>query len=138
MARILALMFVLMLASGCSEEQICGGPCTYAEYPGTATVVSVSPDTSTGKRCDSSVIVVYDFSPSTPGAPSSYRFPMWPDTGRTLEIVESPPLGWTVKEGLTVGSKHRCIRTEIISGTCAPLVFEFPDIDVSDWPEYCD
>ncbi len=146
MKRILSIsatvpaLLLSMLLFGCGEDQICGGPCTYTDYPGIATIRSVTPDTSLGRNCDNAVIIVYDFAPDDSSAVDRYRFPVWPDTARIFHYVNngSVPVGWADKEGMTQGSEHPCIRQEIRTGTCSPLIFEFPDVDVSDWPDYCD
>jgi hypothetical protein len=137
-ASVAALVLSVLLA-GCEPETI-GGPCPYADYPGTATIRSVVPDTLTDRKCENAVFITFDFSPDDSTAVDRYRFPAWPDTGRTFDIfgMKSIPAGWADKEGLTVGSEHRSTRKEIRTGPCTPLIFDFPEIDYSDWIDYCD
>jgi hypothetical protein len=125
---------VTALLAGCEDSVICGGPCTYVDIPGTATIRSVTPDTSPPRTCTNTVTVIYDFAPEDPTAVDRYRIPSWPDTGRTLSF----PDGWADKEGITPGSEHLCIRREITRGTCTPVIFEFPDFDMSDVEDYCE
>jgi hypothetical protein len=142
MRRSIPLMAASLLLASCTEDSP-GGPCEYAGYPGTATIVSVTPDISAGRPCSSSVNIVYDFTPDDPDARDRYLFPARPDTGRifrvgTSVLDDSPPLQWTEREGLTAGSEHPCIRLEIVKGTCNPVVFEFTGLDDSDIYDYCD
>jgi len=135
---------VLVLSAalaGCSSDPITpGGPCFYTNFPGTATIRTVTPDTSSDRNCDNAVIIIFDFAPDDSTAVDRYRFPAWPDTGRTFDLISvgSIPDSWVDKEGMTPGSEHQCVRQEIRRGTCSPLIFEFSDVDVSDWPDYCD
>jgi len=133
------VLAVFPLLPGC-DEQITGGPCQYRGFSGTATIRSVTPDPAANRDCENDVIIVFDFAPDDPGDVDLYRFPQWPDTGRVFELISggSVPDGWAQKEGLVPDSRHKCIRSEIRIGTCTPLMFEFPDVDVSDWPDYCD
>jgi hypothetical protein len=136
---VIAIVVSIAILTGCDDNKI-GGPCPYTDYPGIATIKTVATDNSSGRQCESAVIITYDFAPDDPSAVARYRFPKWPDTNRTFDIngMESIPSGWTDKEGITEGSEHRCVRREIRVGTCNPLIFGFSDVDVSDWPDYCD
>ncbi len=133
-ALVLSLLF-----AGCSEK-IIGGPCPYTDFPGTATIRTITPDNSPGSTCENAVIIIYDFAPADSSDVDRYRFPAWPDTGRVFTLMSgrSIPDRWADKEGLTPGSEHQCIRREIRTGPCTPLIFEFPDVDYSDVQDYCD
>ena len=145
MKRIVVISIALLslalsvLLDGCSDD-IVGGPCPYTDFPGTATIRTVTPDNSIDRNCENDVIIVFDFAPDDSSDVDSYRFPAWPDTGRTFDLISggSVPDRWAEKEGLTPGSEHPCIRREIRVGSCSPLIFEFPDVDITDWPDYCD
>ncbi len=84
--------------------------------------------------------IVYDFAPDDSTAVDRYRIPSWSDTGRTFTLIngKNVPDGWAVKEGMTPGSEHPCLRHEIYKGACTPVIFEFTDVDTSDWEDYCD
>lgn len=49
----------------------------------------------------------------------------------------NPPREWALGKGLVKGAVHRCIRAEVLKGACTPVVFTFPDIDVSGWEKIC-
>ncbi len=103
-------------------------------------VLNSTPDSSSGRKCETAVFITFDFAPDDSSATDRYRFPAWPDTGRTFDIfgMTSIPAAWADKEELTPGSEHGCMRREIRTGACTPLIFEFPDVDLSDRPDYCD
>jgi hypothetical protein len=47
------------------------------------------------------------------------------------------PKVYIIMKGITVGSSCKCIRKEEIKGTCSPVEFEFPEIDFTDYGDYC-
>ena len=141
MRRILIALAVSSVLAGCTDDPIMpGGPCFYTDIPGTATIRTVTPDTSASASCPNKVIIIYDFAPDDPTIVDRYRIPSWPDTGRVFLLVNGSnvPDGWAVKEGMTPGTEHPCLRHEIYRGACTPVVFEFTEIDTFDWEDYCD
>lgn len=116
-----------------------GGPCEYLEIPGTAKIVSVKEAPSTESNCANAVQVSFDFVPNDPAAVSSYRFPNWKDTGQHFIVGGgmNPPKVWVQERGLVEGSEHACVRSEITKGTCTPVIFSFPKIDMTGWDKYC-
>lgn len=117
----LFICLVIIIMPGCSNnDHVPGGPCTYIEYPGTAEIISNDPE------------VRFNFTPDDSTAPSRYLFPNFPDTNHVLWVgagTDRPSPEWIVDQGLLPGSIHRCIRTEMTFGTCAPYGYEFPDLD---------
>jgi hypothetical protein len=122
-----------------SDDPFVGGPCLYDSIPGTATIRSVTPDTSPHTICDDAVTVYFDFGPDNPNAHADYRFPVWPDSNRTLFVADgkNPPYGWIEAQGVTEGTQHPCVRLEIKKGTCTPVMFVLTDIDYQKWTDYC-
>lgn len=131
---------VSSVLAGCSDPIMPGGPCSYTDIPGTATIRTVTPDTSASASCPNTVIIIYDFTPDDSTMVDRYRIPSWPDTGRVLTRISgfNLPDGWAVKEGISPGSEHPCLRHEIYKGACTPVIFELTEIDTSDWEDYCD
>jgi hypothetical protein len=117
-------VFVVCMVSGCVWPV--GGPCEYAEVSGTATIVSVS-DASEGENncANDPVVVVFDFVPDDPGDEAHAA------TGWHLTIGggANPPRAWVDAEGLTVGTEHPCMRSDILSGTCTPVLYTFTGVD---------
>ena len=128
---------VTLMFGACSE--IVGGPCEYVDIPGTARVVLVKEAAPIESNCKDAVEVIFDFVPDNPAIIDDYLFPNWEDTGQRLTVGGgmNPPKTWVLAQGLTEGSEHRCIRSEITKGTCTPVIFRFPEIDMKGWEENC-
>ena len=126
-------------AIGKGHQMTLNSQCTYNEIQGTATIVSISKADLKAYNCKDGVEVIFSFKPDAPQAAKDYLFPKSSDQRQRLTVGAgmNPPKQWTEKKGLTVGSTHRCIRKEIIQGACAPVLFVFPEIDLSDWQEAC-
>jgi len=116
-----------------------GGECHYDDIDGVARIVSVSDADSVTSDCKYTVEITFDFVPTDPSAPDHYRFPNWQDTGQHLTVGGgmNPPRAWAEAQGLTEGSEHHCIRSEINEGTCTPVIFLLPDIDPEGWESAC-
>lgn len=132
----------LAVAAGHGErvtEKYVGGHCEYAAINGHATIVEVKTAPADAYNCREAVEVIYSFTPDDPSAADSYRFADYPDAHRrfTLGAGMNPPRQWAHRMGLIQGSSHRCIRKEIVSGTCVPVKFDFPDIDTNGWEKEC-
>lgn len=141
MKRFMLVLLSTLAVQACDEDTpVVGGRCTFDSIPGTALVQLVTADTLSGRMCDNAVFVYFDFVSADSTAPSRYRIPNWPDTGRRLLVGDgkNPPLTWVEAEGLTVGTSHPCVRLEETRGTCTPVQFRFLDIDYSGWTPYCE
>jgi len=116
-----------------------GGPCTYVEFPGLATIISVEPAPPEASNCDNAVEVTFDFVLHDPADVDLYLFPNWLDEGRRLTVGDgmNPPQEWVELNGLTVGSVHPCVRMEIREGTCTPVIHKLLDIDYSTFAGFC-
>jgi len=111
-----------------------GGPCEYIDTPGTATIVSVEPADPDALNCPNDpVVVMFDFQPVEPAGGTLAA------TGIRLTISEgvNPPREWVESEGLTPGSQHPCLRRDITSGACTPLLFELTDVDYGTGIDLC-
>lgn len=111
-----------------------GGPCIYTDTPGVATIVSVTPAEPGDLNCwNDPVVVLFDYYPNPPASPALAA------AGVALTIGEglNPPLSWIEAEGLTVGTQHKCRRRDITSGTCTPLLFDFPGVDYAAGLKKC-
>ncbi len=118
------VLLASVAVSGC--DTITGGPCTYDDTPGTATIASVEDADPADNNCaNDPVEVVFDFAPDDPGAADLAA------TGLRLTIAggANPPLAWVEDEGLTEGSAHDVIRRDITRGTCTPVLYEFLNVD---------
>ena len=134
---VVILVIVVLMFSACSD--IVGGPCEYVDIPGTARVVLVKEAAQADSNCKDAVEVIFDFVPDDPAAIDDYLFPNWEDTDQRLTVGGgmNPPKTWVLEQGLTEGSEHRCLRSEITKGTCTPVIFRFPEINMKGWEEHC-
>jgi len=145
-ARLSLVMVVLVLVAvmlgACSKAvsgPTVGGPCQYVDVPGVARIVSVVEAASTDYNCANAVKVTFDFVPNDPTAVNNYRFPNWEGKGQCFMVGAgmNPPKSWVLEQGLTEGSEHACVRSEITKGTCTPVIFSFPEIKKEGWEKEC-
>ena len=136
---ILALVVLIGIFIGCNEGKMDGGPCKYSSIPGIAIIEIVKSAESSGNNCRDAVEIIFDFIPDNPIIINQYHFPSYPDTGINFTVGDgkNPPAEWAQNKGLIKNSSHRCIRKEITGGTCTPVIFEFPDIDCTDYIDDC-
>ncbi|MFU2211044.1 hypothetical protein [Solidesulfovibrio sp. C21] len=137
------------LAAPCFEPTIAlagvaatrvGGPCTYADFPGKAVIVAVTPRPAKTPAAGGiptpypAFDVTYTFTPDTPIAGE----PLYtPGRTHTLTLVNgmAPGPGFLQKYGLAPGKVFPCRLRIIRQGTCTPVLFTFPGIDQSDYFE---
>ena len=135
MKLICACTASLLLALGpCDATPDVGGGCDYDHTPGVATIISVETAGADDFNCPNDpVVVVFDFVPDDPADAALAK------TGERLWIGDgkNPPRPWVEAEGLTVGSTHTCIRDDITAGTCTPLLFDFPNLDLQAASDAC-
>ena len=136
------------LLSACCASLACGskiggqrfgGACEYRRIYGRATITDVRDAAPDANNCRGGVEVVFTFTPDDPSAPEHYRFSDHPDAGQYFRVGAglNPPRGWTLEKGLVKGTVHRCIRAEVLKGACTPVIFTFPDIEMTDWKKIC-
>jgi hypothetical protein len=93
-----------------------GAGCEYREIPGTATVVSAEWP------------IVFDFAPGDPKV--VLQIPSW--SNRRVEFEMTADEAPCVRaQGFTRGSAHPATRSEILKGSCAPVVFRIHDFDLA-------
>jgi len=118
----------------CGNFLLWGGPCGYIDTSGTATIASVVAGDPNDLNCSNDpVVVTFDFEPDDP---NNAKLAV---NGVQLRISEgvNPPREWVESEGLAVGSQHDCVRRDITTGTCTPLLFEFPKVAYETGIELC-
>lgn len=137
-------LFVTIIM-GCSSgsdsdaADIAGGRCEYKDFQGSATITAVTEPDAGEDNCKNAVKIIFTFTPNDASAPDQYRFSQWPDNEQkfTVGSGKNPPKDWAESVGLIIGSTHKCVRSEIISGTCTPVIYSFPDIDLTGWETWC-
>lgn len=135
---VLCIVAIPLFLSACGSDpggDPIGGPCVYNETIGSAVIISVNDADPSENNCNiSPVQVVFDFEPSGPVQGNDAT-----DKNRRLTVGDgkNPSREYAIAKGLIVGTAHNCTRKVIISGTCSPEVFEFLDIDFSDYGAFC-
>ena len=115
-----------MIASDPPGKMV-GGPCTYAEYPGKATIVSVKEAPPSSGYSKDKYEVKFSFTPK-----DKIKEPLVKLEGKTFmhTLLGGTPPGKTYleKNGIKEGAVFDAILKVIKKGTCTPIVFDFPGI----------
>jgi len=110
-----------------------GGPCGYADHPGTATILSVTALPRTSAEAYQPHRILFTFQAEPMLADRLYA------PGKVHEMTltggAAPGKGFVEKYGITQGRKIPAVIHLIRSGTCTPVVFSFQGIDLSDHSE---
>lgn len=135
------LLWCILFFLGCSEglclmdkEKMTGGPCHYREYQGTAVIMSVEKQ-GTAKDCSGIshelCEVKFSFFPRETIKESYVQV-----KGRKYELKldnsSNPWQGFIEKYAIKVGRSFDCTLKVITRGTCTPLLFDFPSIDLKE------
>jgi len=125
----LGLLGMLVLTGTALAGQLVGGPCRYDDIAGQATIVAVTPQ-ETGNRLD----VTFTFRPNTPLVSEPLYEPakVW---HLTLVSGQAPGPRFVKRYGIRPGrvlpGRMRLIR----KGTCTPVLFAFPGMDLTRDPD---
>ncbi len=130
------LLIVLCVAMfSCSDTQNSDseddGGCAYDEIPGTAVIDSVETAPDDQSNCVDAVEVLFTFTPTDPALPADAEYPFLVGDGK------NPNRDWAEAKGLIVGSTHDVLKSEETSGVCTPILYEFTNIDTSDYADSC-
>jgi len=132
-ALIMALS--LIQASCCSKKRddINGGACSYNKFEGYAIIKSITAAPSSEYNCpDKPQKIVFEFIPSDKSDKQKYKFKSFNDSSASMHINDgaNPSMKWVKANRIEKGKKFKCFRTEIAKGTCTPVIFTFPDLDL--------
>ncbi len=141
-----AILWCMALAGGCAcpkadaqprGRAMVGGPCEYRAYPGEARIVSIKKGVPEAGAQPSG--------PSTKGYDVTFSF----QTDRTIEETyvkvqgkphrllltngSRPSARFLETYGIEEGKTYPCRLQVITKGTCTPVLFDFPTIDLSDY-----
>ena len=114
--------------------QMKGGGCVYRDCPGTATVTAIRSAPAGAYNCPREPVeVVFTFVPKNP------RHASLRAEGQLLTVGAgmNPPRAFVEHLGIAVGKSYRCLRREIVSGTCTPTVYEFQALPLADFAPWC-
>jgi hypothetical protein len=126
---ILSVVFIInpwaWAESNKKAGQLVGGPCQYKSYPGQATILSIT--SSSGSRQDTTKRFEVKFS-FTPQNKISEAFAQV--EGKTFHLYgnnfQYPDREFLISNNIQVGLVLDGSLQAIVSGTCTPVLFEFP------------
>lgn len=104
-----------------------GGACTYNDIKGIATITYIN------RANTNEVVMKFDFVASED---VTYKYSNFPDKNQKFFVKGQgccPPVSWCKEQGINQGSKIKCVRKELTSGTCTPVVFAFPQFENDGW-----
>lgn len=115
-----------------------GGPCRYVSFPGTATITAVLPQSDSGQGLSyPGLRILFTFVPEKSLADE----PLYkPGTVHELTLAggRAPGQRFADHYGLRPGRVLACRVRFIRHGTCTPVLFDFPDLDLTstlDWQQ---
>jgi len=117
-----------------------GSGCTYIHTLGTARIVALEMPRSWEYSCQNDPVrVVLDFTPDDLRARACYTMSVAEEKGYTFTIGAgaNPSRNCVDALGLTVGETVRAERLDISHGSCSPLVYEHPDLDIERCNDLC-
>jgi hypothetical protein len=130
------IMAFSMFSISCSSKNIekpSGGGCVYNKFEGYAVIKSISNAPADEYNCPNQPKkILFEFTPLNLSDRQQYKIKNFSDTSRSLQINDgaNPSLDWIKKNKIEVGKKYKCFRTELVSGTCTPVIFTFSDLNL--------
>ena len=133
-ARTIWLIIITLglgLATPALPQTIVGGPCRYGEFPGKATITAITPRPDPQRSLPyPGLDVTFTFTPDEPIAGDPLYVP-----GKTYPLTlaggRAPGKRFVEKYGLHPGMTLPCQLRLIRQGTCTPVLFEFPGINLA-------
>lgn len=133
-AKFVALWLVVLWLFGgvfaalpVQAQGLVGGPCRYVDYPGRATIVAVTP---AGQAGTPAMDVTFTFAPDRPISGD----PLYePGKVHHLTLIggSAPSPRFVQRYGLRPGLPLPCRLRTIRKGTCTPVLFDFPTLDLT-------
>jgi hypothetical protein len=137
--RLLVPVLFISALCGCAASAqprlpFVGGPCAYTDIPGWARVVSIQAAPPKAHNCPNDPVEVrFDFIPADPSLEAKQA----EDLTLTVGAGMNPARSYVAAKGIVKGKTYRCVRREITKGTCTPVLYTFPKIDLSDFEQSC-
>ena len=110
-----------------------GGGCEYIKYEGIAKIKSIYTVPSDEYNCPNEPKKIkFEFTPNNISDRDQYKYTNYNDSANYMRINAgmNPSQLWIDNNKIEIGKEYKCFRTEIKKGTCTPVVFEFPDLDL--------
>ena len=125
------------LAASSRVPGVLGGPCEYKQYKGKATIVAIRkremPENH-GRPADESYEVKFSFF-SEEEIKEAYGKVEGKEYAMMLKNSSYPGPKFLEKYDIKTGKSFACYLQVIIRGTCTPVLFDFPTIDLGDYFE---
>jgi hypothetical protein len=132
---LLALGLTVLAGSATAQTRV-GGPCRYDDFPGRATITAIAP--------------LADPRPDQPYEAQVVTFAFAPDQAIVGERLYAPGKVYTLtlaggrlpgprfvaSYGLRPGFRLSCRLRLLRQGTCTPVLFDFPDLDLTSSMDY--
>lgn len=120
-------------------QRVVGGPCEYKSYRGIATITSVretkeNPESRGGPPYQGYVVRFSFFSDEK--IEESYGNVEGKQYTLKLKNSWNPGVKFLKKYGIETGRKFECYLKVITRGTCTPVLFDFPTIDLGNYFEF--
>lgn len=133
-SRVLLFLFLFFILSACAVAQtdhqkgrLVGGPCKYKSYPGQATIISITDGQTGGADDVKRFEVKFTFAPQDKIEESYARV-----EGGTFHLYGNnwryPDQDFLKHHNIHVGKVLDGSLQVIVSGTCTPVVFDFPSL----------
>ena len=140
-AMVLIAVVLWLIAGGhlyAQEGRLIGGPCSYDKIQGSCQITSVAKtdesihqaQVSGGPGYEGNVIK-YKFTPLD----ANQEYEKNKEYLLTLTNSWYPGDKFLDKYSIQEGKTFKCVMGRIVKGTCTPVVFEFPDINTSDYTD---
>ena len=107
-------------ATQATENQNIGGKCTYKELKGEIEIMMIKEAESFMNNCPNPKRVAFTF---RSGSEKTNGF-------LTINAGKNPSDAWLKRHAVEVGKKFEAIKKDIVEGTCTPIVWEFPKLDI--------
>jgi hypothetical protein len=129
---VVCLLFISCPGQGLKSPLVIKPNCKYESIDGIARITSATWTTpEPGGTAPPPVIdLVFTFIPLEPGRVKTYRFPTMSDDNQRIRMFLPQVYLERGRKELVTGGILRCVRNEITSGTCTPVVFSFPDYEI--------
>jgi hypothetical protein len=125
-------IFSAFAADTAKEGHLIGGPCEYKTYEGRAKIISINARTYPGDPSDETYEVKFAFYPDQK---IIEPYVQTEDKEYLLLLTNSSYPGkiFLLKYGIEIGKVFACNLRVITKGTCSPVIFEFPSINLDDY-----
>lgn len=133
MNRIIKTMLILFLFFTLTFCHKNGNECKYNEYEGKAIIISIGDAPSNENNCPNNPRkVMFAFVPLDSSVRKDYIFKNWSDTtNMTINAGLNPSQQLLDSLGISIGAEFTCKRQEITQGTCTPVCFIFPGLNLN-------